>query len=107
MHRDAVDAVVAGRQLVGPGDRREGAGGEHLDVPAQQGDKVLAQRLQPVLGPADHLDAVAGNDQPELHGPGRAQAGAPLARLSRVPGPARCRPAQDRASTDLVSFYTL
>ena len=54
-------------ELVRPCGRRTRARGEDLDVPALQGDEVLAQQAQPVLDPADHVDAVAGDHQAELH----------------------------------------
>ena len=67
VHGHTVDRDHSRGILVGPGLRGDGAGREHLANPPETVDKVLQEGPQPVLSSPDHLLAVAGYHEAQLH----------------------------------------
>ena len=93
-HRDAVDLLDAGRQLVAPGDVVAGAGRQDLDLGVPR--EVLGDVARVQLRAAVDVGAVALDDDRELHDsrgrrPSAAIGRGRLARLAPRPGRVGCR----------------
>ena len=67
MQRDAVERTVAGGQLISPRGGGHRTRGEDLDVPTLQSDEVFTQQAQPMFDASDHVHAISGDHQSQLH----------------------------------------